>query len=165
MDILKYTSILISALVVNYVIVSLIALWALLVGRLLPIDFLEMLLLTSQFILIFKAFFNFTSSIKEKNLANIKKKFNSYYVIGGFGISIFAITWFDAGIFMDVFNRGLYERVYLQIYYLGYNVILGNLLSGLITELIAYMARVVEVATRAEMSGELPPSLPPLSDT
>lgn len=152
MDILRYTTIIIGGLVVNYVLVFGVALWALFAGKLLPIDFLEMVFASMQFLILFKTFHEFSSSIKEVNLSSIKKSFNSWYVISGFGVGLFAITWFDVGIFMDIFNRGLHEKVYLQIYNMGYTVLLGVFLGNMFSELISYLSYVVQEEARIQAS-------------
>lgn len=54
---------------------------------------------------------------------------------GGILFTLFAIFWFDVGLYMDISNLGLDNKVYIQIFFVIYNVGVGSFLSSMINDL------------------------------
>ena len=142
MNILFYTVTVTAILSINYFFSFLVVTWAVIRGYYLAYDYLEKLILISQFTFLFNIYYETFAKIASTDLTRITKKINIYSAVGGIGAALFACFWFDLGIYMDISNNGLSEKVAIQSYFLIYNLAMGSFLSQLISDLFSEIERI-----------------------
>ncbi len=145
MNLFSYIAVVTALISFNYALAFLIATWAVINNFYLPYDYLEKLLIISQFSFSIKIFFNIFSKADFSNLDRTRMKVNLFEAYGGILFTLFAILWFDVGLYMDISNLGLDNKVYIQIFFIIYNVGVGSFLSSMINDLLVMSRKSVPI--------------------
>ena len=107
MNLFTYIAIVTSLISFNYALAFLVATWAVLNNFYLPYDYLEKLLIISQFSFSVKIFFNIFSQANISRINHRRLAVNMFEAWGGILFTLFAIFWFDIGLYMDISNVGV----------------------------------------------------------